>query len=410
MRTGCLLLLALLAPVVVAAQQAVPASEPRVHLGPFDLTPSFWATSGYDTNISRESSATGAGGGYQTAVIPQVDVWWRLGPVSFGTASAIEILRVIQTDQQSSNFNHFNGLAISVGASALTFTGIASHRNHYARPTGFEIGERSRRIEDVLRGGFGWKHGRLAAAANGGRLHVKWDAAAVYQGSNLQESLNRTSDDASASLEYELTPLTSATGSFEVRRDRFEYSPVRDGDSLRVLGGVALRPQALFSGNAQFGYMHFTSPQSGLADFKGLVGNGVLGYEFMSSQVLVGIYRDLFYSYDTSMGYYLMTSIAASYRRSLLEKWEVKAYAQRAVLDYRYSASTAVTTSGEVTRRTDLGGLLAYRVTSATRIGVNTSWMKYTGGQNFHGFYVVAFITYGNVWHQRLDSPLPDDR
>jgi hypothetical protein len=407
-RTTLVFVLLLLGTAVATAQEPVPPAEPRIHLGPFGLTPAFWLTTGYETNPGREGAATAAAGGYETVLVPQVDIWWRIGPVRFGTSSAIEFIRQPQQGEHSNHLNNFNGLGVALGESSLKLTGTVSHRDTYARPTGYEVGQRSDRLEDTIGGAAQWEGARTSAALEGRWLRINWDAAAEYQGSNLQESLNRDTKSVQWSFLYKLTPLTTASAIVLLQRDRFKYSPERDGDSFRVEGALGMGVGALFSGSAQVGYMHFTSPQSGLADFNGPVANVALVYASGSNRVVLNLYRDLFYSYDTSQGYYLLTSLAGSYNRSLPQRWEVKGFAGRHLLDYRQSH--AGTAPAGTTRRTDLGAVLGYRPTPNTKVGVNTYWLKYSGSQNFTDLRIVAFIIYGSVWHQRLDAALPDDQ
>ena len=134
----------------------------------------------------------GAIADHEPVTVPQVAASHRAGRLLLNGVSAAEFINY-RVQRPIRTFNHFNGLSLRFPGAILEPRISASHRNHFARPTGFEIGERSRRIEDEIRGSLSWSLSeRTALLAEGRWLRINWDAAAQYRGSNLRESLNRT--------------------------------------------------------------------------------------------------------------------------------------------------------------------------------------------------------------------------
>ena len=363
-------------------------------------------TGGYDTNVTSEP---GAIADYELVTVPQVEAWYQAGRLLFNGVSAVELMNY-RTQRPIRTLNHFNGISLRVPGAILEPKVSASHRNHFARPTGFEIGERSRRIEDDVLGSLTWLVGsRTALSAEGRLLRIDWDAAAEYRGSNLRESLNRTMTTGEFGVSTELTPLTAVSLSVQLGRDRFEFSPERNGDSVQAGAGITFKSPALLSGSALVAYRRFDSPYSDTLDFTGVVAAVNLAYvRETRTRLLVAFDRQPYFSYAESLGYYLLTSAGAKYVQAILENWEVSIHGGTSRLDYRLSGLPS--SAGWDRTRHDVGGGLTWQVGAFTRIGVNVSRTVVRGGSPFDKWRAVAFVAYGSDRLQRLDRPLPDER
>ena len=307
-------------------------------------------------------------------------------------------------------FNYFNGISLTVPGAVLKPTVSYSNINLYARPTGFEIGERSRRVENSAGARLDWQVGsRTTLSVDGSWLKIDWDGAAEYEGSNLQQFLNRTTTIGLFAAGTEITPLTSVFAGVRMIRDRFEFSPERDGDSLDVLGGVTLSSPALISGSGVLGYRRFQSRTSGVSDFNGLVYLAQFRYVRESrTRILVDLDRQPFYSYSESLGYYLQTSTSGAYIQSLSGDWEASVFGGYRLLDYRVAGLPEGADS--TTRRTDVGGGVSRRFGTYTRIGVNYSYILSRGSEQYDAWRAITYIVYGSDKLKRLDRPLPDER
>lgn len=405
---GAVLLLSVLltpTPVKAQAQEPDPMAEARVRLGSFAFTPAVFVTGGYDSNITRTSDGEGD---WELVTSPQIDAWLALGRALLNINSAVEL-----TNHQKDppvTFNYFNGVSLTVPGGVLKPTVSYSNINLYARPTGFEIGERSRRVENSAGARLDWQVGsRTTLSADVSWLKLDWDGAAEYQGSNLQEFLNRTITTGLLSAGSQLTPLTSVFAAARVTRDRFEFSPERDGESLDLLGGVTLASPALISGTGVIGFRHAQARTSGAQDYNGLVYIGQFRYVRESrTRLLVDLDRQPTYSYTESLGYYLLTSTSAAYIQSISQDWETSVFGGYHFLDYRLAGLPAG--EGTTTRRTDLGGGVSRRVGAFTRVGVNYSYIMSRGADRYDAWRAVMYIVYGSDKLKRLDRPLPDER
>jgi hypothetical protein len=383
-----------------------PMELARVRLGNFGFTPAVRFTGGYDSNITDEP---GAPADWEFVAVPQAEYWLSIGPTLFSGAGAVEFINYLDYEP-ALTVNHVGNISFTVPGATLRPTVGYSHRNLYAPPTGYELGERSRRIEDDAVAALSWTIGSRTRLTGEGRvLRLNWDAAAEYQGSNLRESLNRTSKSASVGVGTELTPLTSVGVTIQAISDRFEFSPQRDADSLQVLGTVTMAPPALVSGAALVGYRHFESPQSGAQDFDGLVANVFLAYVRESrTQVMLTFDRGPWFSYSENQGYFLMTSTSARYLQAISQNWDVSVFGGFSVLDFTVAGLSDA--DGENRRRTDLGGGFARRIGEFTRVGLDVNRIITRGSSAFDGWRAVAFVVYGSDRLQRLDRPLPEHR
>jgi len=390
-----------------AQEPGDPSDGARVRLGNFAFTPAVWSTAGYDSNFDGESGKPK--GDYVVVGVPQLETWLNIGRVQFATVSILEFFAYRELEP-GRVFVHFNSLALGVPGARLEPVATYSHRNKFARPTGFEIGARSRRIEDEAVGGLNWlvtEKTRLSVRAR--QVVTAYDASARYQGSNLRESLNRTTTAGSMEAVVAVTPLTSISASVERSTDRFKFSTRRDGDSLQTGLGVSFASPALITGAAYVGYRRFRSPYSTNLNFDGVVTSVQLGYVRESrTRLYLHLDRQPFFAHAESLGYYLLNSGGAGYVQSLSRDWEASAFAAYRLLDYvrpqEFSGASPRTT------RWDVGSGLSCRVGAFTRLGVNFERTTSRGPTAFREWRLIGYVVYGTDRLQRLENPIPDER
>src|SRR5262249_20641278 len=159
---------------LVLAQAETPTEGP-IPLAPgLSVTPAVYYFSGFDTDALRTATGTP---GAENYFAPQVEGLLERGRLRVDFQSAISY----QWTSGASAWNHFNSAQFNSDGGLFGFRGLVSHRNHYAPPTdfvGFELGIRSRRIENTFEGEFRVQpvgH-RFSASVTAKRLGLRYDA------------------------------------------------------------------------------------------------------------------------------------------------------------------------------------------------------------------------------------------
>jgi hypothetical protein len=122
----------------------------------------------------------------------------------------------------------------------------------------------------------------------------------------------------------------------EQGRDRFEFSPERNSDSIRIGPSVEFKPLALVSGRAAIGFRTTTFRDAGQPDYKGTTASVDLQYSFRGrTQFTIVAQRDLEYSYLFSQRDYVLTGLTASVTQRVGDSWDVRGTVGRHRLTYR---------------------------------------------------------------------------
>lgn len=408
-RLGRLLLAAMTA--LALSQHAAPAwaqpdddvlpTGPGWRSGMWSVTPTVVFTGGYDSNINRESPPIAA---QETYALPQVELRWRT-PRWIGIAGTTHEFTHFSAAQNGGiNWRSFASLRYK-GARYSPWVSYDRPRTN-ARPTGFEIGRRSKHLEDNYAAGADVKAtARTSLSVRVASEKIRWDADAAYAGSVLRETLNRNSRSISGSLSYKLTPLTSLTGSGEVSRFEFINSPGRDATTETANVGVEFKSPAMLEGSAWIGVLRLRQVTRAVTDFTGLVASSSIGYARPSgayTRVQVG--RGLTFSYDPSRAYYTLLDVNLSFSRPIGGRWHTVAFAGHHNVDYPEPIN-GVRPRGN---RIEEGGFAAaYQVGPWTRIGGSLEGFSQVGQLAYSGVRVVAFLHIGVGTPRRLDRPIP---
>jgi hypothetical protein len=395
-----------LSPAVLSAQSEYefdPTVDAHYRQGAIAYTPAIVFSAGYDTNVYRE-----AVGFADTEIfaVPQIEAWWTQPGFVVTTKAAVE---AVSFQNHEGAVNHQLGARIDRSSGMIAPYFGWNHRQTNAGPTGFEVGYKSLRKENSFNGGARmFINPRAKIAGYGSLVQTRWDADARYQTSSLRENLNRDTLGAGVGFSYAVTPLTGVGVSVDAFRDQFLYSPVRDGDTLRIGPTVDFAPKAFIFGNATFGLQSFKSKTVEAADLKSRFFNVNLGYGVPEGTLIRVILDQQFqYSYDTTLSHYLITSVAATAARRVAERWDLAGFVGRYVLNYRADLP-GPTHPSTITK--EFGGAAAYRVGRWTRIGVTAERGLKTGADEYDAVRVVGFMTYGSGRFQRLDRPIPFER
>jgi hypothetical protein len=268
-----------------------------------------------------------------------------------------------------------------------------------ARP-GFEIDARAPRTEYGARGDVEVRtFAKTFLAVNGGWRKIDFDEGETFQGSDLQNELNRTLTTAGISLRHQLTPLTTLAFNVERSQDRFELSPLRDSDSTGISGGVTFDPHALLKGNAIFGYRDFQPLSPDVPGYQGATALGSLSYILLGmTRFSVEFKRDVNYSYDVNQPYYLETGINGTVQQQVFGPFDVLARVGASRLAYRDRAGADVEVPNRVDRVRGYGGGLGYHLGRDLRLGFNIDQQHRVSDvsqREYDGLRYGMSVTYG---------------
>lgn len=391
------------------AQPPVPvdADVPALRGQNLALVPGAILSGGYDSNIHREGPPNGP--------IPATELFGVASYQLFGRFSAVELNAAGGAEAVS--FRDLPGegglswaqrASVQVGLSRVRPKASLRYSDTYARPSGFEIGERSRHQELNIGGGVDLRLSpRAVIGAEAHHLSLDYEGAEEYQGSSLHETLSLDLLVATGQFSYDVTPLTtvSVMGSYD--RNRFREAGLRDTDGGLAAVGVSMARPAMLSGNGQVGIRWFR-PLHGTADtFLGVTGTANLVYARPTGTLLQFRFnRDTQFSYDPALGYYVFTD-GGVLLHFTIGGWKVGSGASHQWLDYRLAGTAAG--AGRVDHRTAAGAMIGHRVGRGMEVGVNGEYAVKTGPLAFSGTRVMAYWSIGRAVLMRFDRPLPGE-
>ena len=183
--------------------------------------------------------------------MPQVEGWLGRGRTKFAIAGVLAAQKV----QSGNTLNHFGSARGEFGNSLIAGerSGVGFATTTRRPPTSSASSSaRSRAASKPISWAVSPQPGPCAAARPCHLRRLRYDADETYQGSSLQQNLNRN-----ITLLRRRRPVGAHPAVIgwppvgHLYTDRFLYAPVRDGNGLRPLVGVQFSPQALISGYAR---------------------------------------------------------------------------------------------------------------------------------------------------------------
>ena len=413
--TGCLLpavscqLIAafLLLALPVQAQAPDPSRSATARVGPLALRPALSITNaGVDTNIFNETDDEDPKSDWTLSVGPASDFWLKLGRARLSGRAAVTYdwfatyasQRSLGTADRVRLELPLTKIRPYVGGSYLTLRD---------RP-GYEIDVRVRHSEEGLNGGVEFPISRRTTFGVGWeRTVTRFDADATFDGSWLRQVLNRRESVVTASARYKVTPLTTVTLEGEVGRERFQFSPGREANSLRVLPGVEF--DALFRGTAKVGYRRLRMLRPGMPDFSGAVASVDLNYTLLgATRFTVGVTRDIEYSYWVDQPFYVLTGASFSVTQAVGGPWALVARTGLQRLAYRSVAALSVSPepaevpaqakADRIDQVTLFGGGLSYKLGPSVRLGLDANYYTRSSDydyRDYRGLRAGTSVTYG---------------
>jgi hypothetical protein len=401
-RKVCLLAAALACCGSAALAQAPidPRNEAQVHVGPLYLTPTLAVEEfGVDTNVFNAADEKSD---FTFTLAPRVDVWIPFARRALLTTAVATDVVYYQTYSSERSINPEVRMRGDVFLGRITPFAEASYLRSRQRPN-FEIDVRSRREERAMRAGVNVRVSpKLSIELAARQGDVAFDADTTFNNVNLREVLNRETRLASASVRHAVTPLTTLVLRGEAGTDRFDFSPLRDSDTVRVMPGVEFKPVALISGSAFLGFRRFDPASSTLESFSGVVANAALSYTLLgTTRFTVTADRDVTYSYERVQPYYVVDGYGLAIRRQIVGRTDVTGSVHRQTFTYRDQllpgAVPADLDRVDVTR-TWLGSI-GYRLGESTRAGIGLVYRERESNsarfRDYSGFRFVTTVDYG---------------
>jgi hypothetical protein len=389
--------LAVLAPVAARAQADAPPPDAMLRLGQLFVTPALELKElGIDSNVFNDASGRRD---FTVTLAPAVEVVVPFARRARLTANGGADMVYYQTYATERSIDPGLTARGEVYLNRVTLFAEPTYVRTRQR-LNFELDARARREERGLGMGVAVHVTRaLTVEVSGREGRVAFDAGEVFEGTELQETLNRGTLQVAARARLELTPLTSVAIRADRSSDRFEFSPGRDASSLRITPGVEFRPGALISGSAYVGVRRFTPASDRLEGFHGLVADAALEYTWRdSTRVSVNTNRDVSYSYEPLQPYYVTRGYGLSVERKLVGPTDVTLGLARHRHAYREFESSLAPADARVDSVRTLSASFGYRFAREARIGfgvLHRSRQSNTSSRGYEGTRAAFTANYG---------------
>ena len=388
--------------VLATSASAQPAADPRTeakaHLGPIYLTPGFAVKEfGIDSNVFNSAEAKSD---FTVTLAPNVNVWVPFARRALVRTSLATDLVYYATYASERSFDPDVRVRGKLFLNRVTLFAELAHRRTRQR-LNYELDARAAREEQGLEAGASVRLSRTVSIELGARRGVvQFDADEIFDGTSLQETLNRESRTTSATIRSEITPLTTVVLKAEGGMDRFAFSPGRDADSLRVMPGFEFNPMALISGSAYVGFRRFAPKSASLAPFRGIVASAALDYTLGdSTRFAFTADRDVNYSYELVQPYFVVDGYGVEVARRLVGPTDIRVGALRHRYSYRDFAGSGAADGPRVDTVQTWSASLGYRVGRLTRVGFGLSHRgRHSNNaqhRDFEGLRLAASAEYG---------------
>jgi hypothetical protein len=224
-----------------------------------------------------------------------------------------------------------------------------------------------------------------------------FDQDAVFRGESLAVALNKEMRSIEGSAGVALTPLTSVSVVVSRERERFDISPDRDSDSLRIMPTVTFSPFAVLSGSAALGYRRFTPVDPLVPDYRGFVANLSLATTIRERHRLETVFgRDIQYSYEEDAFYYVETGVQGTWTWEVAGPIDLRLSGSRSRLHY---PAPSLEPSTDDDFATTYGAGVAWRIRPTLRVGINADWRgrdsERGADREFDNRRIAASVTWG---------------
>lgn len=397
MRSATALLIGVVFRVGAFAQESAldPVKSARLHLGYLGVTPGIGLTNlGVDNNVFNETGSPKRD--FTFTVQPSLNLWMhtkrgllsingRLGFVHFNSYKSESSIGAFSDALYEYEFTRFKPF--------VSFSGLDSRE----RP-GFEIDARVRRFENTLHAGL---QARVASKSNIEivirRQTTSYAGSATFLGQRLQDALGRTLLAMDTNWRQRLTPLTMLVIAGSHETERFQFSPFRNSDSLRLKAGFELGQFALIRGTAFIGYRNLKAVHGGrLPPFSGITSEVNVSYTAPTqTRLSAGTTRDVQYSFQIVDPYFLQTGWNVALAQRVIGHWELRFSGGQERLAYR---TTDTSRMPPVDRINHHGGGVGYQIGSGMSAGftIESSYRQSsTSSRRYQAMRSFGSVTYG---------------
>ena len=368
----------------------------RVQFGPLGLTPSVaLANLGIDTNVFNDVDDPKSD--FTFTVSPQVDASLRVRRARLQVKARSDLVYFHQYSSERSADTTVDSKLEFLGTRITPWVGtsVSSGRQRF----GYEIDLRLRRVTRDAEAGVEARFTRRThVVVSAHRTQYEYDGDAVLLGTSVQEVLNRRSESVGLDLRYRLTALTTLVASTQTIHDRFEFTPSRNTNSVRLEAGLDLTPFALISGRGRVGYRalngHGTTP-----DYSGLVADVAASSTIKRrTRVDVAAERDVNYSIEFAYPYFLLTGATVVATPRLTRRWDTQARIGVQRLAYRGEEGISDLLRNRIDRIRVIGVGVGYLVGRDMRIGFNVNRERRESPvqrRDYLGYRTGISVTYG---------------
>jgi len=397
-RVIALACLVLSAPCLAQTPEEV-RRDAQMHLGPFYVTPRFAVKEfGVDTNVFHNDQARRD---FTFTFTPAARISTPFGRRAVVTTTVATDVVYYQRYASERSINPDVVLRSDIFLGRLQPFAEAGYLRTRQRPNS-EIDARSLRQEQSFKGGARMRFSsKTSVDVSVEQRDVDYAAEERFNDIQLQETLNRRTHRRVLEAHYDATPLTTFTLRGESVRDRFEFSPLRDANSVAVIPGVEFKSRALVSGHARIGFRRFSPISTTLSPFVGAVTSASLTYTLQgSTRFTFSADRDLTYSYERLQPYYVLNGIGLSIRRQVVGAFDVTAAVQRQRYGYRDLMLPGATVDdlNRVDIVRGLSGSLGYRIGNTMRAGFGLTYREResnsTRFRDYQGFRFITTLDY----------------
>ena len=192
----------------------------RIHVGPLYINPTLLLKEvGVDSNVFNQAGEQKSD--FTTTFTPQADIaltFARRGLLKATVGSDLVYYQKYATERSIDPQVKVRGEAY---AHRLTLFAEGAYLNTRQRPN-YEIDIRSRHVEQDAQAGAALRlTPKLSIELAARRAEARYDADAVIAGTNLRETLNRSTQGLTGAVRHRLTPLTTLSVQFDRLADTF---------------------------------------------------------------------------------------------------------------------------------------------------------------------------------------------
>jgi hypothetical protein len=384
------------APMLAAQSEPSLPAVPPIQAGPVALYPTIVLRDiGIDSNIFNESS--GPKDDFTFTVNPRLRAALQVGAARLiGTSSADFVYYRTYRDQQSTN-GEFGGRIEAVSTRLQPFASASWLQT--SDRSGYEIDARATRAQAFFMAGTDFEVTAVTElTAWVRRDRQTYAAGEQFMGVDLGDQLDYTTDLAAAGAKIAVTPITTLTVAVEVQRDRFETSPMRDSDSVRIAPSLQFGVDAAITGSVSAGYRDFNPHDPQLPRYRGFIVAAGASYTLLGvTRFDVQANRDVMYSFDATQPYYLGAGGALTISQRIAGPFDVIGLGSRQRLRYQQLGGALLEGGVETTRT--VGGGIGIRVGEHLRVTITYDRTQRksseASGRDYSRSRVLSSVNYG---------------